>query len=83
MTCRTPVICANSSSLPEVAGDAALWFDPLSVEDLTAALFRTLTDEELRNDLVGRGVEQIQRFSWARCAAEVMQVLEEVGRGLD
>jgi len=83
MACRVPVVCAHSSSLPEVAGDAALMVDPLSVEDLTTALARVLTDAELRRELVGRGLEQIQRFSWERCAAEVMQVLEEVGRGLD
>lgn len=83
MACRVPVVCANSSSLPEVAGDAALLVDPLSVDDIAAGLFRILTDGDLRHTLVGRGLDQIQRFSWARCAAGVLQVLEEVGRGLD
>jgi glycosyltransferase involved in cell wall biosynthesis len=83
MACGTPVVCSSASSLPEVAGDAALLFDPLHVEELAAALVRIATDEGMRDDLVGRGFGQLQRFSWSRCAREVMQVLEEVGRGLD
>ena len=83
MACGTPVVCSSASSLPEVVGDAALLFDPLDVEELAAALVRIATDARLRDDLVGRGFGQMQRFSWARCAREVMQVLEEVGRGLD
>ena len=83
MACGTPVVCSSASSLPEVVGDAALLFDPLDVEELTAALVRIANDVRLRDELVELGFGQIQRFSWARCAREVMQVLEEVGRGLD
>jgi glycosyltransferase involved in cell wall biosynthesis len=83
MACGTPVVCSSASSLPEVAGDAALLIDPLDVEELAAALVRVATDARLRDDLVGRGFGQLRHFSWSRCAREVMQVLEEVGRGLD
>ena len=91
MGCGTPVVCSNASSLPEVAGDAALLVDPLDTEALTAALVRIVADEGLRRELVAQGFRQVQRFSWQRCAQEVMQILEDVvrfcssqvGRGLD
>lgn len=81
MACGTPVICSNTSSLPEVGGDAALQIDPLDEEALAAAMHRVIADEELRAKLVERGFERIRRFSWQQCASEVLQVLEEVGRG--
>jgi glycosyltransferase involved in cell wall biosynthesis len=83
MACGTPVVCSNTSSLPEVAGDAALLVDPLDTEALSEALSLIVADEGLRCDLVERGFRQAQRFSWRRCAQEVMQVLEDVGRGFD
>ena len=83
MACGTPVICSNVSSLPEVGGDAALQIDPLDTEALAEAMHQVLTDEGLRTMLVERGHEQVQRFSWQRCASQVLQVLEDVGCGLD
>jgi glycosyltransferase involved in cell wall biosynthesis len=82
MACGTPVICSNASSLPEVAGDAALLVDPTDTEALAEALAHLLADEGLRRALVERGFRQMQRFSWRRCAEETLHVLEEVGRGL-
>jgi glycosyltransferase involved in cell wall biosynthesis len=83
MACGTPVVCSNVSSLPEVAGDAALQVDPLDLDDLAGALARMVAEKGLRRDLVARGFEQIKHFSWRRCASETLQVLEHVGRGLD
>jgi glycosyltransferase involved in cell wall biosynthesis len=62
------VACSNASSLPEVAGDAALLFDPLSVADIAGAIGRLLDDEELRTELVARGHERAALFSWLRTA---------------
>jgi glycosyltransferase involved in cell wall biosynthesis len=83
MACGTPVVCSQSSSLPEVAGDAALLVDPLDTEALAAALGRIVADEGLRQALIERGFRQMTRFSWRRCARETLAVLEEVGRGGD
>jgi glycosyltransferase involved in cell wall biosynthesis len=83
MACGTPVICSNASSLPEVAGEAALLVDPLDVEALTGALVRITTDSQLRGTLIERGFRQVERFSWQRCAQETLLLLEEAGRGLD
>ena len=82
MACGTPVICSNASSLPEVAGDAALLVEPRDTDALADALARLVADEGLRRELVERGFRQMQRFSWRRCAEETLSVLEEVGRGL-
>ena len=67
-----PVACSNCSSLPEVAGDAALLFDPESVEAIREAVVRLLTDPALREDLIARGRLQAEQFSWRRAADETL-----------
>jgi len=81
MACDTPVICSNVSSLPEVAGDAALLFDPARSDELAHAIERLVRDPARRRDLVSRGRRQVQRFSWEGCAARVLEALETVGAG--
>lgn len=83
MACATPVVCSNVSSLPEVAGDAALLVDPLDTGSLAEAIGRIATDEGLRQTLVERGLRRVRCFSWRRCAQETLQILEDVGRDLD
>lgn len=80
MACGTPVVCSQSSSLPEAAGDAALLVDPLDPEAISAALARIVGDEGLRRELVRRGFEQARQFSWRRCAREARAALEEARR---
>ncbi len=81
MACDVPVICSQVSSLPEVAGDAALLIDPHDQESLSQAMARILREPELRQELIRRGREQVTRFSWEACARIVLATLEEVGRG--
>ena len=71
-----PVACSDASALPEVAGDAALYFDPLSVESIADALRRLLADVGLRADLARRGLEQAERFSWEAAAAATVRSYE-------
>jgi len=80
MACGTPVICSNVSSLPEVAGDAALQVDPLDTDALAQALHHVMSDYGLCRTLVERGHRQVRRFSWQRCAQEVLQVFDEAAR---
>jgi len=75
MACDTPVICSNVSSLPEVAGDAALLFDPADARALTRALDQVCSDQELRLRMIERGRRQVQAFSWQRCAQQVLGAL--------
>ena len=74
MACGTPVVCANNSSLPEVAGDAALLIDPLDVAALTDGLARVLQDKPLREQMRVVGLAQAARFSWVRAADETLAV---------
>jgi glycosyltransferase involved in cell wall biosynthesis len=64
--------------LPEVAGDAALLVDPHDVDAIAEAMYRLVTDEALRQELIRRGIENVKRFSWEKCARETLAVLEEV-----
>jgi glycosyltransferase involved in cell wall biosynthesis len=75
--CDTPLICANSSSLPEVAGNGALLIDAAEVEGLTRAMMDLLVDANLRADLTARGQRNLRRFSWRACAETVIEALEQ------
>lgn len=74
MTCGVPVICSGTTSLPEVVGDAALTFDPTSVDDIASALLAVLSDGALRARLAGKGRERAARFSWRGTAARTIEV---------
>ena len=75
MACGTPVACANTSSIPEVAGDAALTFDPANEDQITAALEKLLGDETLRRELAEKSLSQSARFTWAKAAEATREVL--------
>jgi glycosyltransferase involved in cell wall biosynthesis len=81
MACGAPVVCSNTSSLPEIAGDAALLVDPTSTDDITVALRRVLSEPALAEELRRRGYAQAARFSWERAARETAQVYEQALRG--
>jgi glycosyltransferase involved in cell wall biosynthesis len=78
LACGTPVLTSNVSSLPEVAGDAALLVDPLDVEAIAAGMSCLITDGDLRSSLIKKGYTQIHKFSWANTADQILQVLESV-----
>jgi glycosyltransferase involved in cell wall biosynthesis len=71
-----PVVCSNTSSLPEVAGEAALLVDPLDVNALAAALRQAMTDAALRQHLSGAGARNVAHFSWRRCAELILEQLQ-------
>lgn len=76
--CGAPVLAANTSSLPEVAGDGALLVDPLDTHAIAAGLLRLAGDDGLRERLRMAGFANLHRFSWQRCARETLAVLEAV-----
>ena len=73
--CGTPVVCSMTSSLPEAAGDAALFVDPLDVEAIAGAMQRLLTDAAVRAKLIARGFDNLERFSWEASASRVSDVI--------
>lgn len=78
MAAGTAVVCSNAPAIPEVAGTAALYFDPEDIEALKLALGRALDDESLRARLVEVGHEQAKQFSWKRTAEQTLQVYQQV-----
>lgn len=76
MACGTPVITSSNSSLPEVAGDAALIVDPYIVSDIARAIGTLLSDDSLRQRLTERGLARARDFTWEKCARETLEVLK-------
>jgi len=77
MSCGTPVITSNVSSMPEVAGKAALLIDPLNGEEIAWAIHKVLTDTELKNRLKNSGLERTAFFSWEKTARQTLEVYQE------
>ena len=69
-----PVVLSHASCFPEIAGDAGVYFNPESAEDICNALQHVIEDTTLRHNLIQRGNERIKAFSWQRCAEEHMRV---------
>lgn len=80
MACDCPVVCSNTTSLPEIAGDAAVMVDPLDHEALADAMYRVVSDQELRVELTARGLLQARNFSWRRHTLETVRVFQHVHR---
>jgi glycosyltransferase involved in cell wall biosynthesis len=80
MRCGTPVICSNTSSLPEIAGDAALLVDPLDADAIAEAIRRVAGDSDLRASLSARGKARAARFTWEDAAHRTLTTLEEAAR---
>jgi glycosyltransferase involved in cell wall biosynthesis len=67
-------VCSSATSLPEVAGLAALYADPHNPEEIAIQLLRVLSDETLRAALIERGTQNLQRFNWADTAMQTLAV---------
>lgn len=78
MATGCPVICSNTSSLPEVVGAAGEYFDPLSQESMMEAMERVLSSPELREGLIAKGYLQASKFSWEKCAKETMREYQKL-----
>jgi len=74
MACGTPVVTANTSSLPEVVGEAGLTVDPLDAEGLAETIRRALDDGALRREMKERGLQRAKGFSCTKAAQETVQV---------
>lgn len=78
MACGTPVAASRISSIPEILGEAAVYFDPYSVEDIAESINKILLDESLKAKLVDLGLKQAKNFSWEKCARETLGVYNTV-----
>jgi glycosyltransferase involved in cell wall biosynthesis len=80
MSCGKPVACSNISSMPEVAGDAGLLFDPYQEDSIAAAVRSIITENDLRQRLADRGLARSKEFSWSKTAARTLEVLRSAAR---
>jgi len=78
MSYNIPVVCSSSSSLPEVAGKAALYFNPYDQKELAEKIYYILNNQELRKELIKKGRIQIKKFSWLKTAQETWQVYQSL-----
>lgn len=74
MACGTAVITSNVSSLPEVAGDAAVLVDPMDSSAIAGAISKVLSDKQYKAVLSQKGIERAKQFTWERCARETLEV---------
>ncbi len=73
-----PVLSSNSSSLPEIGGNACLYFDPTNVNNLVQSLDKLYDNNKLRNDLISKGKKRIQAFSWTKCANQTLEIFTTI-----
>jgi glycosyltransferase involved in cell wall biosynthesis len=78
MACGCPVACSRAASLPEVAGDAAVYFDQIDTRNMSETIGMALDDRTLRGTLIDRGRERVRRFSWDAAGSRVHGLLREV-----
>ena len=82
MASGTPVVTSNVSSLPEVAGDAAVLVDPYDPRAIADGIYRVLTDQRLRAELTRHGLARASQFSWEKSVRRVREIYGQVGRSL-
>lgn len=78
MRCGAPVITSNTSSMPEVSGNAAYIIDPYKPDEITNAIIEIQNDKKLRDELVTKGLKQAEKFSWKNMAKEVLELYKEI-----
>jgi glycosyltransferase involved in cell wall biosynthesis len=78
MACGTPVITSNVTSLPEIAGDAAVVIDPVNTQELVNAMIRLLTNEALAKELQQKGFDRVMKFTWEDTVRRTLQIYERV-----
>lgn len=78
MAYRTPVLTSNVSSLPEVAGDAALMANPESIDDIAAGIEMLTSDSDLRQTLIEKGLARIRQFTWQNTASQVLRIYRDI-----
>ena len=74
MSLNCPVICSNTSSIPEVVGNAGKYFNPLDIDDIKNAIESVIESESLKKDLISRGQNQLKKFSWDLCAEQTAKI---------
>ena len=78
MSFGCPVACSNTGSIPEIVGDAGIYFDPYDIQSISESIKRILSDERLRSSIINKGFQRLKKFSWDKCAAETFEVYKKI-----
>ncbi len=78
MACGVAVVVANTSSLPEVVGDAGILVEPYNIEQIVESIYKIISDYEFKKRLVEKGIERVKIFSWKKCAEETINLYNDV-----
>ncbi len=81
MACGTPVVVSNVSAMPEVVGDAGLLVDPNDISEMTVGMYRVLTDDQLRQEMIHKGLARAACFSWDKAARQTLELYARVIQG--
>ncbi len=82
MASGIPVVCSNTSSMPEVAGDAALFFAPQNADEMVLAMLRVIRDPDFKKEMVRKGLDWARQFSWKKTAEQTLQVLVRAAKAV-
>ncbi|MFH1225998.1 MAG: glycosyltransferase family 1 protein [bacterium] len=78
MACGCPVVASNTTSLPEVLGEAARYFDPNNPEEMAGVMKEVLIDKEKQDEMIKRGFEQVKKYSWRECAKKTLTIYKKL-----
>jgi glycosyltransferase involved in cell wall biosynthesis len=78
MACGTPVVSSQVTSLPEIMGEAALYFDPNNHQQMAETIYKVLTDPQLKESLINKGFAQVKKYSWLKCAKQILSVYQNI-----
>jgi len=78
MACQTPVISSNTTALPEILGEAALYFDPKNIQKMSAEIIDLINNPEKQNELIEQGLKQIKKYSWEECAQKTLSIYKNI-----
>ena len=73
-----PVVSSNKTSLPEILGSAAVYFNPENKAEMKAKIELIISDENLRREMINRGYLQIKKYSWSECARQTLEVYNKI-----
>ena len=73
-----PVVSSDKTCMPEVLGDAALYFNPDNEDEMRARIEKIIKDEDLRESLVKKGYEQVKKYSWEECARQTLEIYNKI-----
>jgi len=80
-SCGCPVVSTNTASMPEVLADSALFFNPRKAEEMAEQIYKILNDQNLKKEIIRKGLANASRFSWEKCAEQTIAIYEEFDPG--